>query len=898
MRSNNVWPALVTATALLGASPAARAGGSCIPGFADGIFGKNGVTFSGNGTTNSYDSSLGYAASATNSNGNVCTDSAASGAVGLSGNATINGSVCVGVGGTAGSPTITKSGNAGYQSASVQPANVALPSVTIPTVGTNQGNVSKGTLAPNQTYGTVSCTSKTGITLNAGTYVMTSLAISANCTLNVATGPVVLYISSSLSISGNGVSNPSLVASNLQIFAGPDVTSVSLTGNTNAAFALYAPNAAVSISGNGDIYGAVVAATITDSGNGEIHYDKQLATSVGGGFTCTAAEVSRASPVVATIGSQSAVVQGTYAAASGTVTSISTVASVATFSFPYIKGHMRARLASSITTTASTYSSGTVLFDAGATGMIPTVKYTGCSSHNGTCRNVFTNLGTPPASGSTFHPAMVQLDDGNSAAIGAVIAPTSVVTGIGATQWKTIVEDVLAAPLGGVDRSTVAVIDASTYAGSATRPTIAYFGATDGMIHAVCASTGGSTPSQSNICPSLGTELWAFLPRVQLPLVRSNTARLDGSVHVVDAYGDFVNNPVTGSRSFRTILTFQTGFSTGSTPAAYAVDVTDPASPSLLWEYTTPTKPSALDFGTGLTLAVGPTLAGGIMTNMVVAETNNGGTGTAGMVTTSLQLETGTKLWQVGVQYPSPPRGVAADGPLSATAIPGGAVGVDLVGQGYFTDFVAGDLYGELWRLAATDGSNRTGSTPMFQFASNKHPIGVAPTLYSDGTHQYAVFTSGGYVDPLATTWTSGSQYLISIKLSTTSLVTDAASACGTCALAVKQALIAGDNGYAQALIVGTQLLAVSDSSNVNLSTYGTGGNTGHVTTVSLTGQGSPTTVVALGGASSLAHSGTTVFMSTGEQQQQLASASTATGPKVALSTTMSVSRSLFVRTE
>ena len=103
-----------------------------------------------------------------------------------------------------------------------------------------------------------------------------------------------------------------------------------------------------------------------------------------------------------------------------------------------------------------------------------------------------------------------------------------------------MIRSVLAAPLGGVDRSTVAVIEASQVAASSsTRPQIVYFGATDGMLHAVCATPGGTTPSGTNLCPAAGTELWAFLPRVQLPLVGTLDTRIDGSPRVVDAFGDF-----------------------------------------------------------------------------------------------------------------------------------------------------------------------------------------------------------------------------------------------------------------------------------------------------------------------------------------------------------------------
>ena len=44
---------------------------------------------------------------------------------------------------------------------------------------------------------------------------------------------------------------------------------------------------------------------------------------------------------------------------------------------------------------------------------------------------------------------------------------------------------------------------------------------------------------------------------------------------------------------------------------------------------------------------MGPTLVNGVQTNLAVLQTNNGGTGTAAMVATALQIETGTKQWQI-----------------------------------------------------------------------------------------------------------------------------------------------------------------------------------------------------------------------------------------------------------
>ena len=886
------------------AAPSPAKAGSCVAGFDDAAFGKNSVSFGGGGTTDSYDSTLGFAASHVSSGGNIGTDGTACGAVTLSGApTTIGGNIAYGAGGTAcavsGSPPASING-----SSAPLPANVALPSVTIPTVGSVFGNQSGSphstlALAPNNTYGNVSMSGGANLQLSSGTYVFSTLSLSGGSTLTVASAPIEIYIKcpaggSGVSISSaNAIVNASLKATDLVFFVGAACSDVNISGGSTSSYALYAPDSDVSLTGGSTLYGAVVGKTVKDSGGTAIHYDRALGTYAGGGFACLGNEVSRASPVAATITASgtpyTAVVQGTFVEPSGTAAALTTHASVASWTFPFITGHMRARVASSITTTASTFASGTLLFD--ANGKMPAPSYGGCSlPAHGACRYVFTNTATG------FHPAQVVLSDATSASVGALIAPS-----LASADDQTVVHTILNGTLGGVDRSTVAVIQASTYAGNTTRPTIAYFGGTDGMLHAVCASTGGTTASQASVCPSLGTELWAFLPRVELPLVRSNSQRIDGSPHVIDAFGDFSTTPGLGTRGWHTILTLQTGYSVAGTTtgAAYAIDVTDPASPVLLWEYATPSAPAALDFGTGLVSALGPVVSHGGLVNEAVLETNNGGTGGAGVVTTALQLETGAKLWQFGALYP------AAAG-VPATGLPGGAVGVDLAGNGYVTDIVFGDLYGELWRLSAGDGSNPLGTTPLFSFtfnaASDKHPIGALPAIYSDGNREYVAFTSGGYADAFDTSWSKGTQYLAAVKLQATAFpLHETTGACGTCDLRILQPLAAGDNGFAQALIVGTQLFVTSDSTDVNASTYGTTGvATGHVLAISgLNAAPTATTAIVYSGASSLAASGTALYGSASDKQQQLATSSAGTtGTSVAIEGTPRLSRNVWMKTQ
>jgi hypothetical protein len=431
----------------------------------------------------------------------------------------------------------------------------------------------------------------------------------------------------------------------------------------------------------------------------------------------------------------------------------------------------------------------------------------------------------------------------------------------------------------------------------ATRPTIIYFGATDGMIHAVCGSVLAGT------CDVVGRELWAYIPRTMLPYLRYNTARVDGSPAVRDAFGDFDGN---GTREWRTVLIFQTGMGDPSDqarlPAVYALDITDPGAPAVLWEYSLENASSrgTYELGQGLTIAAGVIMVNGRRKEVVFAQTNNGGTGGAGSVVTAIDLETGGELWatpNVGYTYAVPPRAVGGANSIPAGGIPGGAVAVDKTGSGLITDIVYADLYGNVWMLDPVTGANRYGTNPLFSFSTNYHAIGAKPAIYSSGGNQYAVFVSGGFADPSDTNWGSGvQQYVVSVSLDTppSAAPLDENS---TANIGFKYTLgSSSEKGYAQVLVVGNQIFVTTDSADVNSSTYGTSGtSTGKLYTLSFSGAGSSTNLV--NGASSAVRSDTGVYAGSGTTLQYATSA-TLGGTGVDPGVLPRVIRRLWVRTQ
>ena len=243
---------------------------------------------------------------------------------------------------------------------------------------------------------------------------------------------------------------------------------------------------------------------------------------------------------------------------------------------------------------------------------------------------------------------------------------------------------------------------------------------------------------------------------------------------------------------------------------------------------------------------------------------------------------------------------------MPSTGIPGGVVGVDKTGSGTLTNLVFGDLYGSLWEIdPVTGASNYKNSLgvdiPLMSFSSDYHAIGAKPAIYSDGTQQYAIIVSGGYQDPADSVWGTGvQQYLVSVALNyptaNTSSLTENSSA-----TYIKNKVAFGsttEKGYAQALVVGTQVFFTTDTADVNVSGYGISGSSGKLYSVNLTTGASGSTVVVAGGASALANDGTSIYSGSSTSIVKATTASTTAGPAVDSNQVAKLTRSLWLRTE
>jgi hypothetical protein len=81
-------------------------------------------------------------------------------------------------------------------------------------------------------------------------------------------------------IAGNGLANANVQPITCQILGTnqtPGGQTVQIAGNGALRCALYAPNGNVTINGNGDVMGSIVARNIALVGNAAFHYDESLA---------------------------------------------------------------------------------------------------------------------------------------------------------------------------------------------------------------------------------------------------------------------------------------------------------------------------------------------------------------------------------------------------------------------------------------------------------------------------------------------------------------------------------------------------------------------------------------------------------------------------------------------
>jgi len=135
-------------------------------------------------------------------------------------------------------------------------------------------------LAPGS-YGNVDLTAHAKVHFTTGTYTINSMSMQGNAEIFIDSGPVIFNVAGAgvttpLDLVGGSVTNSTLNPSMLQIqYAGTGA--VKVAGGSATSGMVYAPNAPVTLAGGSDWYGAIIAATVQDTGGMHVHNDRQLA---------------------------------------------------------------------------------------------------------------------------------------------------------------------------------------------------------------------------------------------------------------------------------------------------------------------------------------------------------------------------------------------------------------------------------------------------------------------------------------------------------------------------------------------------------------------------------------------------------------------------------------------
>jgi type IV pilus assembly protein PilY1 len=248
----------------------------------------------------------------------------------------------------------------------------------------------------------------------------------------------------------------------------------------------------------------------------------------------------------------------------------------------------------------------------------------------------------------------------------------------------------------------------NTFAASeANRTAVVYVAANDGMLHAFNAATG--------------VELWAYVPRMVMPnLYRLADANFDVN-HRFYVDGTPVVGDVFDGTNWRTILVG--GLGAGGR-GYYALDITDPASPKSLWEFS-----EADDSGLGLTFG-NPVITKNKGNTWVVAFTsgyNNVSPGDGNGHLFVRNAITGAAIDKISTfTAPNTPAG----DPASPSDLGRINAWLDIENNNTAKRIYGGDMKGNLWR---------------FDFDDNLAPSGKEATLLG------RALTPGGVAQPITT---------------------------------------------------------------------------------------------------------------------------------------------------
>ncbi|MBK7563542.1 MAG: hypothetical protein IPI21_04325 [Propionivibrio sp.] len=262
----------------------------------------------------------------------------------------------------------------------------------------------------------------------------------------------------------------------------------------------------------------------------------------------------------------------------------------------------------------------------------------------------------------------------------------------------------------------------------ASRPGTVYMGVNDGMMHAFAADTG--------------IERWAYVPSVVIPNMwkladqnysTAHTNYVNGSPVISDICT--ANCTVAASAVWKTILVG--GLNAGGR-SFYALDITDPLTPTLLWEIS-----SATSGFSNLGYSYGPPVitkkADGTWVVVVTSGYNNTSPGNGHGTLYVLNAASGAKIseYDTGVGSTTTPSGLAK---VAAWNDFGGTNNT----AGYF---YGGDLLGNLWRFDINSAASPVLFATLKDALGNAQPVTTTPTLGQIKGQRIVFVGTGKYLE-------------------------------------------------------------------------------------------------------------------------------------------------------
>jgi hypothetical protein len=250
------------------------------------VFGNLGITMTGGSYTDSYISTPPNITRGKYKHGDIGTNSLKPCAINISGGTLIFGKAWVGYGGNAATGICVTGGSSIYNNitGSLTAAKDMTPK-TDPGGGTSMGalslsnGVTKTLSAGNYLYSSLNLTGGSTLYLIGPItiHINGNMTISNGSKMVVNSGSVLVYMNGQkIDITGGSLVNSTQDPKNLTIYGTAGLKSVNLSGGTNQHILLYAPTAAITLSGGQNTYGSLIGSTINISNGSSVHYDEVL----------------------------------------------------------------------------------------------------------------------------------------------------------------------------------------------------------------------------------------------------------------------------------------------------------------------------------------------------------------------------------------------------------------------------------------------------------------------------------------------------------------------------------------------------------------------------------------------------------------------------------------------